>query len=198
MNSAVFFWIVFAILLIIIVLLDRTYGMLRDTSTGFPKPYSFARVQLAWWMLIILSSLSAIILAKGTIPTLNTSTLVILGISAGTTVAARIIDISDQTKTEMLNRNFNGENFFLDILSDKDGVSIHRFQSVIIHIIFGAWFIWAVLHNLTGNPCLPGNADCFKHPVDFIIPMISDNNLILLGLSSGTYAALKSTENKIV
>jgi len=32
--------------------------------------------------------------------------------------------------------------------------------------------------------------------INGIIPVITNNNLILLGLSAGTYVALKTTENK--
>ena len=45
----------------------------------------------------------------------------------------------------------------------------------------------SMLHNLVVCPPLEMNA---------ILPILEPNNLILLGLSSGTYAALKTTENK--
>jgi hypothetical protein len=117
-----------------------------------------------------------------------------------------VIDIADRNNADtssLLSQDFNGENFLLDILSDKGGVSIHRLQSVIINIIFGAWFISEVLHWLPpgSNPCVKGDPsfpDCSLHPLNYIIPVISTNNLILLGISSGTYAALKTTENKTI
>jgi hypothetical protein len=158
-------------------------------------------VQLAWWTLVVLPSIISILLARNVMPTLDSSTLVLLGIAAGTTVTARLIDISDRASagTRLLSQDFKGENFLLDILSDKNGVSVHRLQSVVINIIFGVWFIDQVLRHLSGlNPCLPGETDCIRHPLDYIMPVITTNNLILLGLSSGTYAALKTTENKTV
>src|SRR5579859_1056712 len=147
MHPYVYFWITFAVIFLAIVFLDRKYMMLRDSSTALPKPYSYARVQLAWWSLVVLSALITIILVKGALPTLDSSTLILLGISAGTTVIARITDISDRANadTTLLNQDFNGENFLLDILSDRNGPSIHRFQSVVINIIFGVWFISQVL-----------------------------------------------------
>jgi hypothetical protein len=39
-------------------------------------------------------------------------------------------------------------------------------------------------------------AACQANPIDYVMPDISNNNLILLGLSSATYAAVKTTENK--
>lgn len=199
MQPILFFWIAFLVLLALMIFLDRKFQMLRDNSVALPKPYSYARVQLAWWTLVVLSCLIAILLARNAMPTLDSSTLILLGMSAGTTVVARLTDISDRNNsgTDLVSQDFNGENFLLDILSDKNGVSIHRLQSVLINIIFGVWFIVQVLRHLTGvNPCLPGDLDCGKHPLDFIIPVISTNNLILLGLSSGTYVALKTMENK--
>lgn len=200
MHPIIYFWIAFLVLLVIFIFLDLKFCLLRDSTTTLPKPYSYARVQLAWWTLVILSSVIAILLAKGEMPTLDSFTLILLGITAGTTMAARLIDVSDRNSastTDLPNQDFPGENFLLDILSDKNGVSIHRLQSVIINIVFGVWFIAQVLRHLSGgSPCLPGDADCAKHPLDYIIPVISTNNLILLGLSSGTYAALKTTENK--
>lgn len=173
----------------IIIYCDLKFAMLRDISSASPKPYSFARVQLAWWTVIVLSSLITTILTQGwQIPDLTESTLYLLGISSATTTAAALIDISDQNNTTItsLNQNDNGTNFFLDILSDKKGVSIHRFQTVVFNIVFGVWFIKTFITNLQiGTVAL-----------DNLIPDFSNNNLILLGLSSGLYAALKTVENK--
>jgi hypothetical protein len=180
--------------------------MLRDTSKANVKPFSFSRVQLSWWSCIVLSAFITILITKCAIPTFDASTLILLGISAGTTAAATVIDISDQSNPALqLSQNQDGQNFFLDILSDKNGVSIHRFQTVVFNIVFGVWFIGELLHNLNANTAIgnwvmcpdnPDVKDTFCSYVNLIIPKFSNNNLILLGLSSGTYAALKATENK--
>ena len=160
--------------------------MLRDVSSASIHPYSFSRVQLSWWTLIVLSSFISILITKQNIPTFNPSTLILLGISSGTTAIATLIDLSDRSNTSLqLSQNEKGQNFFLDILSDKNGINIHRFQAVVFNIVFGIWFIKEVLAKLPNSK-----------EINYIIPLISNNNLILLGLSSGTYAALKSTENK--
>jgi hypothetical protein len=161
--------------------------MLRDMSTATKhQPYSWSRVQLAWWSVIILSCFITIIIMKGTAPTLDISTVILLGISAATTATAKAIDISDADRYDRLRHQDDfGKNFFLDILSDATGVSVHRFQTVVFNCVFGIWFISAFLHNLSNSESL--NA---------IIPPIANNNLILLGLSSATYAALKVTENQ--
>lgn len=183
------FWATLFILAALIIYFDRKYNMLRDTSTATPRPYSFARVQLAWWTVIVLSSIIAIIFCRDwQIPDLTTSTLYLLGISSATTVSATLIDVSDQSNPNIstLNQNSPGENFFLDMLSDKDGVSVHRFQTVVFNLVFGAWFIRNFLTNLADTTTEINN----------IMPDFTDNNLILLGVSSGLYAALKATENR--
>ena len=187
MNPQLIFWLIFIALLAIVIYFDVRYSMLRDISSANRKPYSFARVQLTWWSVIILASFITILAVKGIAPTFDTSTLILLGISSATTAAARIIDRSDQSNPNITRtQNQNSENFFLDILSDEKGVSIHRFQTVVFNIVFGIWFICTVLYYLSHFPA----------SVDKIIPVITENNLILLGLSSGTYAALKANENK--
>jgi len=199
------FWALFAILTACVVFCDRKFNMLRDLSKASPRPYSWSRVQLAWWTILILTAFVSIMLQTGHAPNLHHSTLVLLGISAGTTAAARVIDLNDQQNSLVFrHQDIKTSNFFLDILSDQNGVSIQRFQSLIFNAVFGIWFIASVLGNL-GDPnfCLgdfakgdPNLAQCLLHSTDFLIPIVSDNNLILLGLSSATYAALKITENK--
>ena len=161
--------------------------MLRDTSTAVNKPYSFSRVQLAWWTLIVLSSFVAIFIVKCDVATLHRSQLILLGISAATITAARMIDISDNNNptVQFRSQDSDSDNFLLDILSDENGVSINRFQALVFNLVFGIWFIIKVIQNIDGvaDPSL-------------IMPVLSDNNLLLIGLSSGTYAALKTTENK--
>ncbi|MBO9201745.1 MULTISPECIES: hypothetical protein [Niastella] len=199
------FWALFAILTACVVVCDRKFNMLRDLSKVNPRPYSWSRVQLAWWSLIILTVFTTVIIQTGHAPNLHYSTLVLLGISAGTTAVARVIDLGDQQNALIFrHQDIKTTNFILDILSDQNGVSIQRFQAVLFNAIFGIWFIASVLGNL-GDPgfCIndfakgdPNLANCLLHSTDFIIPIIGDNNLILLGLSSATYAALKITENK--
>lgn len=186
MNTQILFWAVFLILTGAVVIFDIKYSMLRDMSTAERKPHSFARVQLAWWSVIILASFIAIMAEKG-IPTLNSSALILLGISAATTAAARMIDLSDNANSKItMSQNENAQNFFLDILSDEKGVSIHRFQTVVFNLAFGVWFMFEVLRNLADSAV----------GADAVMPVISENNLILLGLSSAAYAALKIGENK--
>src|ERR1700761_3116396 len=182
MNNLIF-WVVLLLLFALVFFFDKKYAMLRDNSTVAPRPYSFARVQLAWWSVIILASFISIFIGTGYIPTFWPSTLYLLGISSATTVGATLIDLSDQTNPNItgLAQDTASDNFFLDILSDKNGVNVHRFQTVVFNLVFGVWFIISVIQQL----------NTASTPADQIMPVISENNLILLGVSSGVYAALK-------
>jgi hypothetical protein len=187
MNPQLWFGIVLLLMLILVIFFDRKYAMLRDTSTAAKKPYSYSRMQLAWWTVIVLSAFIAIFIVKCDVATLDRSQLILLGITTATIAAARLIDNSDEKNPAVLVRNqdLGSDNFMLDILSDENGVSIPRFQAVVFNLVFGIWFILKVMHNI----------DIIADP-SAIMPVLSDNNLILIGLSSGTYAALKTTENK--
>ena len=241
-NFSPVFCIVFALLMFIIIFCDKKYNMLRDVSTATPRPYSWSRVQLAWWIVIILASFITVICCYPghPIPTFNSSILILLGITTGTTAAARLIDVADKQNPNLQNTLQDGkqEGFFLDILSDCNGVSMHRLQTVIFNFVFGLWFIAYILEHYNApwsgialtlkdaapalnSASLPADMkalsslpidtatnlpaifakvpaiikDCILQPWNYIIPEISQNNLILLGMSSATYAALKAAEN---
>ena len=186
-DARIWFEATFIALLVLVIFLDQGWGMLRDQSTALVKPFSFSRVQLAWWSCIIIAALIGIMKALNKFPAIDGTTLVLLGISGGTTTGAAVIDASDRSNSALRSprhQNQNSENLLLDILSDADGVSIHRFQAVIFNIAFGAWFINQVIKNLAGLPPEPH------------MPVIDINCLALLGISSGTYAAVKTIENK--
>lgn len=180
--------------------------MLKDISKAKPQPYSWSRVQLAWWTIIVLTCFITVLIKYHSAPELNQSTVILLGISAATIATARVIDVSEINDPQITNRSQDakGTNFFLDILSDHNGVSIYRFQTVVFNFVFGVWFITTVLNNLvSANDVICAGyagkelAACMARPQDYIMPVIGSNNLILLGLSSATYAALKTTENKV-
>ncbi|HKC67737.1 MAG TPA: hypothetical protein VKG26_05870, partial [Bacteroidia bacterium] len=177
-HNCITFWIIYLVLLGCIYFCDKKYGMLRDASVMSPRPFSFSRVQIAWWTAIVIAAFISTSLAQKHIVTLLDSTLYLLGISGATLAAASVVDTSDKQNPNIQRHQdlSSSENFILDILSDGNGVSIHRFQTVLFNLIFSVWFIKNAIHLKT-------------------IPDISENNLILLGLSSATYVGLKTTEN---
>ena len=64
--------------------------MLRDGPPvgGVRQPYSLARVQMAWWFLLILAGYSFIWMVTGDYDTIPPSLLALMGISAATALAA--------------------------------------------------------------------------------------------------------------
>ena len=208
MSHPFIFWATFLALASLVYFCDKKYGMLRDASTATPRPYSWSRVQLAWWTVIVFSSYITIILrSHGSLPDFNNSILYLLGISSATTIGAMLIDVSDQSNPALsnLSQNDRGNTFFLDILSDKNGISIHRFQTIIFNIVFGIWFIGAVLQRLAidppcaicaGQPASGACITCLNNYARAIMPFIPSNDLILMSISSGLYEALKITENR--
>src|SRR5215216_5280196 len=97
MSSITIFWIVFVLLSIAVLYCNKKYCMLKDNSSAERQPYSWSRVQLAWWTIIVLASFITIIIDFNQAPNLNTSTVILLGISAATIATAKVIDVSDET-----------------------------------------------------------------------------------------------------
>ncbi|MGZ4049134.1 MAG: hypothetical protein ACXVNN_07210, partial [Bacteroidia bacterium] len=109
---------------------------LRDNSDQLnnDKPYSFSRVQLWWWTLVILGSFLGIYAATGNCWPMNSTCLVLLGISLTTTVSGRMID-TQQTNdaTVVRSQNSPSQGILHDILSDENGLSMHRFQALVFN-----------------------------------------------------------------
>lgn len=187
MNPTLIFWMVFSAIALCFIFSDAKYHMLRDSSLASPRPFSYSRVQLAWWTAIIFSSIISALFIQRDIPILFNSTLYLLGVSTATTAIGRIIDVADQGRKDAARHQdrFAGENFLVDILSDENGISIHRFQAVLFNLLFGIWFIYNVIYNLA------------QQNVEGVIPDLQPNYLVLLSLSSATYAVLKGTENRV-
>jgi hypothetical protein len=146
-------------------------GILDDKTKM--ATFSLAKSQLAWWTLIIVGSVGYIFSITGELPIISGSTWVLLAISIGTTVGAKIINIPHQSQVIK-----ESKNWITDILSDNDGISIHRFQMFIWTIFIGIYFIYRVFLNLD-------------------IPQLSSELLALMGISNGTYLGLKIPEDKI-
>ncbi len=188
-NSSLILWVATVLLLLLIILLDKKYYLLRDVSIAKQKPYSYSRVQLSWWTVIIIASFISIFITKGNLPILDSSLIILLGISSGTTGVASIIDVSDRsTENAVLIQNSESENFFLDILSDANGISIHRLQAFLFNLIIGIWLLVMVANGL----CSCTNKTC----INTILPIVDSNKLLLLGVSTATYVGLKTNENK--
>jgi hypothetical protein len=133
--------------------------------------YSLAMSQLAFWTLLISTSVIYIWLTTTKLPNLTPSTLALLGISIATTAGAKVITYSRQENPE----EAKSENFFIDILSDFKNVNIYRFQMFIWTLILGFIYVQKVIYYQQ-------------------IPEFSETYLMLMGISSGAYVLLKATD----
>lgn len=215
------FWMVLAGYLIIILLCAFLFvkckGVLKDTSFigGDVKfttenltveqciaqgkirirdiQYSIARFQFLFWLLIIFWGVVHIWCVTDTLVTPTTTVLILIGISGGTMYIGRLIDVNSPAQPpangaapvpapspgELVKAFYDkgqfSKSFIQDILSDGYGVSLHRLQLFIFTVFLGFYFIWYVIYGLE-------------------LPEFSTTFLGLMGISSTTYAGLKTIE----
>jgi len=174
-----------ALLLIVVYLIyvrKNLTGLLKDESTVLPvadRPYSLSRTLFFYWTIIIVFSVCYIGIVSDNMTTIDNGVLILIGIVAGTTTAGKLIDTNQIQNPDITTRiqDFPSQNFFTDIISDGNGISISRFQTVVFNIIYGCSFLAIVV---TQN----------------VLYNFPPSTLTLLGISSGAYALLKIPENK--
>ena len=144
-------------------------------------PFSLAKVQFGLWTVIISSSYIYLSLCKGDCAEspINKTALILMGIFAGTAVASTVIDKKEINDSRPRHQNSPSEGFFIDILSDDTGISLHRFQNFVWTIIAMTVYLYKVTLITTGCE----------------LPELSDTLLTLTGISSATYVVLRATEN---
>ena len=166
-------WIVttwLAVLLIItisLVVWCRNSDMVRDGPAieGVRQPYSLARSQMAWWLVLILIGYNYIFLVTGD-RYIAPSLLALMGISAATAIAAEALPSRDR-------KGRTSVGFWRDLVTDDRGaVALDRFQIVAWTIVLGGIFLYSVIWDLT-------------------MPEFSATMLALMGISSGTYIGFK-------
>ena len=145
-----------------------------------PKPFSLARSQLGVWTLAIGCSYVYLELCKY-VPTqelpFDSTLLALMGISAGTAAISNVID--NNTTLEQQGLQGPSAGFFADILSDQNGINIHRFQNVIWTVIAVVLYLGQIPHLTCGE-----------------LPVLDNTLIALTGISSATYLGLKVNENK--
>jgi heme/copper-type cytochrome/quinol oxidase subunit 2 len=164
-------FLVFTILLVFVF----NFDFIRDPVAADPKPFSLSRFQLLWWTVIVISCYILLFAIRDDFGLFSQSTLILIGISAAGTGFSVLVDYSVNDKPGQTPQA--GKNFFLDILSDNNGINIHRYQNFIFTIVFGIVFVYKVF--ATAN-----------------MPDFGTLELSLMGLSTATYVALKTNENK--
>jgi len=179
-TSAGLAWGLALILAIGALLLGIHSNLLRDTSAAARRPFSFARVQLLWWVLIIAFCFLHQYGLPLELPVPNETCLVLLGIGVGTTTVAQVLDgrqrqVGDRHGIQVT-QDMEGQGFFNDILSDDNGVSVHRLQALVFNVIYGAAFFTHFVREQTFDT---------YGTVQYAV----------LGLSSAGYLGLKALEN---
>ena len=178
-----FFWaIIFVAIVVIFGVLAHKSDLLRDSGpqpVGGRKPYSLARTQAAWWFFLILASYLFIGIITGDFTTTITTTVLgLLGISAGTVVGSAFVDAGKTAAAASPpGPTPVNEYWWVDILSDANGVTFHRFQNAVWSLVLGIIFVVAVYQSLA-------------------MPTFSGTLLSLMGISAGTYLGLKIPEPK--
>jgi hypothetical protein len=160
---------------VLLVYLANRSALLRDAAvagtTLEARTFSLGKTQMAWWFAIIFASFVFLWMTTGEMPTLSGQALSLLGISSVTTMAS--MGVGAGRTTDAGERDV----FFQDILSDTNGISMARFQMVVMTAALGIIFLFEVATRLT-------------------MPQFDSSLLALLGISAGTYVGLKIPEGK--
>lgn len=163
-------------------------GKLRTDIENIP--FSYARVQLFWWSMIILSCYIVFYGLTSHLLPLNPTSVILLGCGIAVTTGGKIIDNrqiatngfgerhQDQRSADPVIRKAN---LFRDILSDDNGISMHRFQAVVFNLVFGIAYVSTFIRSIYLS----------KYPlVEF-----NEWQFAMIGISSAGYLAMKANEN---
>lgn len=151
-------------------------GLLQVTVGGITS-YSVSSIHLFFWTIIVLTSYIIIWWCCDDINSLDSSNLILLGISAATTSAGAVINSTQNAANKTLSvGNIKSGSFIMDLFSQNNVISIDRYQLVMFNLVVGVFFIYRVLAELT-------------------MPVLDPTLLTLLGISSLTYASVKAVKN---
>jgi len=167
--------IIFLITLVMLIKEGTGKDMLRDPlppGVDGERPFSLGKTQMAWWFIIILGSYLYVWAVTGTLPVLSPGLLAMAGISGSTGAVSVMITDTENTQYPV------HTSFLHDLVTDKDGVTLHRFQMIAMTLILGIAFVIEVV------------TDC-RLPADF-----QGTTLGLMGISSGTYLGFKVPEKR--
>jgi hypothetical protein len=171
----------FVIIVLLIVLRKKLTIFLRDKSILQPenkRSFSLSSTLIFYWTILIFVSICYIGIVSDNLPTIDNGVLILMGIVVGTATAGKVIDTTQSvdptiTRTQDVDET---KGFLTDILSDANGISVSRFQTLVFNIIYGFAFLSIVV-------------------TQHVLYNFPQQTLILLGISSGAYALLKVPEN---
>jgi hypothetical protein len=172
-----FLFIVLAVLFaFFIVTLCRRTSIIRSGHATVPpheRPYSLSLFQMVFWFFLVIVAYVFMWLINDELDTITESVLALIGIGAATAIGAAMID---KSKTETApEAAVASRGFMKDVLSDLDGISLHRFQMFVWTLVLGVIFVASVYKSLA-------------------MPEFSTTLLGLMGISSGTYLGFKVPE----
>jgi hypothetical protein len=190
LYSTRIFWFVlggYMAFLIFFIWLCKTTGLIRepDELPSGLGPFSLAQTQLAFWTVIIVGGFLYLTILTGLPNSLNDSSLLLLGITGGTTGVASFIDYFKKgIRTTTMAQGGYGNNsgfvkpkrgFLVDISSDGVNLNMQRAQTIMWNFVLGIYFIWYVITNKA-------------------MPEFSNTLLTLAGVSSLVYLSSKGPE----
>ena len=182
-----------------LIRLARETSLIRDGKglDGQLLAYSLARTQMAWWFFFIVAGYLLIAFVTGEFNgALNETALTLLGIGAATAAGSAVVNASKQKEHDEAEQRVDAmpasdkktllqgmlkdknEHFLTDILSDAEGISIHRFQMVVWTLVLTVIFAKEVYEKLA-------------------MPDFDANLLTLQGISAATYVGLKMAEPSV-
>jgi hypothetical protein len=177
-KQFVVFVILIALALAIFIYLCRSTSLIRGGSHPVPnqRPYSLSLFQMSFWFFLVVAAYIFMWLITDELDTITSSVLALIGIGAGTALAATLIDQKKDTP-QPDQPGGTTQGFLNDVMSDPTGISLHRFQMFVWTIVLGVIFCGNVYKNLE-------------------MPEFSATLLGLMGISSGTYLGFKVPEKK--
>lgn len=175
---------------------DESYDPDGKPKEPKKRPFSFSKVQLFWWTVIIISCFTWFFAQFGVLLPFNQTVILLLTGGIVVRLFGKTID-NTQIRKNKIRASEAGNNgkplstrhqdvhdskgFLTDILSDEDGVSMHRMQAVMFNLVYGVAFISYFFSALKNR----------QYPfMEF-----EDWQLALLGISSAGYLTLKTMEN---
>ncbi|HEV2473318.1 MAG TPA: hypothetical protein VGS41_11665, partial [Chthonomonadales bacterium] len=144
MTTAEFEYLgILAVLGVLVVLADRRFPILRDIAVdaSTPRrrlPYSLARVQMAFWSVLVIGSLTYVLWRTGGISDIDSSIVALLGISGATGVMAGAVDVSKDKTVEGARASFAGTADSITSLDAQIVAALHRRDANGNHIPAGA------------------------------------------------------------
>jgi hypothetical protein len=162
--------------LAIFIYLCRTTSLVRSGTHPVPheRPYSLSLFQMSFWFFLVIAAYVFMWLITDELDTITDSVLALIGIGAATALGAALID-KNKTAPAPEEPGGTSRGFINDLMSDPNGVSLHRFQMFVWTLVLGVIFIGSVYKNLA-------------------MPEFSATLLGLMGISSGTYLGFKFPE----